>query len=73
VHASTRSSGGKLDMSRLNWCEKVAVRSAHAREGEYRDWHAIDQWAATIAAELQRCRETVAPTAGGFNGVSTSP
>lgn len=45
---------GKLDKSALNWCEKIAVRCAHAREGDYRDWHAIDEWAATIARELQQ-------------------
>jgi menaquinone-dependent protoporphyrinogen oxidase len=47
---------GKLDKSKLNWCEKVAVRAAHAREGDYRDWQAIDEWAAAIARELQRER-----------------
>jgi menaquinone-dependent protoporphyrinogen oxidase len=46
--------GGKLDKSQLNWCEKVAVRAAHAHEGDYRDWAAIDEWAATIAHELRR-------------------
>ena len=43
---------GKLDKSGLNWCEKVAVRAAHARDGDYRDWRAIDDWAAGIAREL---------------------
>jgi menaquinone-dependent protoporphyrinogen oxidase len=46
--------GGKLDKSKLNWCEKVAVRCAHAHDGDYRDWTAIDDWAATIARELRR-------------------
>jgi menaquinone-dependent protoporphyrinogen oxidase len=44
---------GRLDKSELNWCEKVAVRCAHAREGDYRDWQAIDDWAAAIAGEFQ--------------------
>jgi menaquinone-dependent protoporphyrinogen oxidase len=43
---------GKLDKSTLNWCEKIAVRCAHASEGDYRDWQAIDEWAGTIAQEL---------------------
>lgn len=43
---------GKLDERELNWCEKIAVRCAHAREGDYRDWQAIDEWAATIGQEL---------------------
>jgi menaquinone-dependent protoporphyrinogen oxidase len=47
--------GGKLDKSQLNWCEKIAVRCAHAQEGDCRDWAAIDEWTATIARELRRC------------------
>lgn len=46
--------GGKLDKNELNWCEKTAVRCAHAHEGDYRDWAAIDERAATIAQELRR-------------------
>jgi menaquinone-dependent protoporphyrinogen oxidase len=45
---------GKLDTSKLNWCEKIAVRCAHAREGDYRDWQAIDEWATTIAKVLRQ-------------------
>jgi menaquinone-dependent protoporphyrinogen oxidase len=45
---------GKLDKSELNWCERIAVRCARADEGDYRDWHAIDEWAAAIAEELRR-------------------
>jgi hypothetical protein len=29
---------------------------AHASEGDYRDWQAIDDWAATIAHQLQQGR-----------------
>jgi menaquinone-dependent protoporphyrinogen oxidase len=60
---------GKLDKSELNWCEKIAVRCAHAREGDYRNWQAIDNWAATIARELQHRRVTAAEMAGAFDGV----
>jgi menaquinone-dependent protoporphyrinogen oxidase len=49
---------GKLDESKLNWCEKIAVRCAHAREGDYRDWHAIDEWAAAIGRELHQKRDS---------------
>ena len=59
---------GKLDKSRLNWCERIAVRCAHAREGDYRDWQAIDDWAATIAHGLQQDRAKVAEPAGAFDG-----
>ena len=46
--------GGKLDKSNLNWCEKIAVRCAHASEGDHRDRAAVDEWAAKIARELEQ-------------------
>ena len=46
--------GGKLDKGDLNWCEKVAVRCAHASEGDHRDRAAVEAWAAKIARELER-------------------
>jgi menaquinone-dependent protoporphyrinogen oxidase len=45
---------GKLDTSTLGLLEKAAVRGAHASEGDFRDWKAIDDWAAAIARELRR-------------------
>jgi menaquinone-dependent protoporphyrinogen oxidase len=45
--------GGKLAKGNLNWCEKVAVRCAHASEGDFRDRAAVDEWAATMARELR--------------------
>lgn len=48
---------GKLDKTKLGLMEKAAVRCAHAVEGDYRDWEAIDDWAAAIARELQNTRE----------------
>jgi menaquinone-dependent protoporphyrinogen oxidase len=50
---------GKLDESKINWCERIAVRCARAREGDYRDWQAIDEWAAAIGRELQQTRPAV--------------
>ena len=44
---------GKLDPSQLGLMEKMAVRGAHASEGDYRDWRAIDEWATAIATELK--------------------
>jgi len=29
------------------------VRGAHATEGDYRDWQAVDDWVAGIARELR--------------------
>ena len=43
---------GKIEMSKLGFLEKAAVRGAHATEGDYRDWREIDDWAARIAREL---------------------
>jgi menaquinone-dependent protoporphyrinogen oxidase len=45
--------GGKVDMRTLGLLEKAAVRGAHATEGDYRDWHEIDDWAAGIARQLE--------------------
>ena len=44
---------GKLDASELGLLERAAVRGAHANEGDYRDWQAIDEWAAGIARDLE--------------------
>jgi menaquinone-dependent protoporphyrinogen oxidase len=44
---------GRLDTSQLGLMERMAVRGAHASEGDYRDWQAIDEWAATIATDVK--------------------
>jgi menaquinone-dependent protoporphyrinogen oxidase len=44
---------GRLDMSRLGVLEKVAVRGAHANEGDHRDWGEVHRWAEAIAAQLR--------------------
>jgi menaquinone-dependent protoporphyrinogen oxidase len=43
---------GKLAARELGFVEKIAVRGAHATDGDYRDWRAIDDWAAGIADDL---------------------
>jgi menaquinone-dependent protoporphyrinogen oxidase len=45
---------GKLDLSKLGFAEKASVRMARANEGDYRDWQAIDDWAAAIARQQGR-------------------
>ena len=45
---------GKLDSSKLGLAEKLPVRMARGREGDWRDWEAVDEWAAQIAAALRR-------------------
>jgi menaquinone-dependent protoporphyrinogen oxidase len=47
---------GKLDLRKLGLAEKASVRMARASEGDYRDWQAIDAWAAAIAHQLQQGR-----------------
>jgi hypothetical protein len=47
---------GKLDLRRLGLAERASVRMAHASEGDYRDWQAIDDWAAAIVQQLQQGR-----------------
>lgn len=43
---------GKLDSSRLGLAERLPVRMARGREGDWRDWHEVDEWAGAIAREL---------------------
>lgn len=46
--------GGKLDKGRLGLVERLPVRMARGREGDWRDWDAVDAWAAAIAQKLAR-------------------
>lgn len=59
---------GKLDKSTLNFAEKAAVRGAHAREGDYRDWQAVDDWAASIVRELTQ--SSAGSRDGGEDGMA---
>ena len=43
---------GALDPSRLSFAERVMVKAVRAPEGDFRDWQAIDAWAASIARDL---------------------
>ena len=45
--------GGKLEKSKLRTFERLPVRMARGREGDWRDWAAVDEWSATIAHELE--------------------
>jgi menaquinone-dependent protoporphyrinogen oxidase len=48
---------GKLDSSSLSFWERTPVRMARGREGDWRDWEAVDAWAASIADELQHVHD----------------
>jgi menaquinone-dependent protoporphyrinogen oxidase len=44
--------GGEIDPATLNLPEKLMMKAVKAPTGDYRDWPAIEGWAATIADEL---------------------
>ncbi|MGE0600829.1 MAG: flavodoxin domain-containing protein [Dehalococcoidia bacterium] len=43
---------GKLDRHDLSLIERLTVAVVHAKDGDYRDWEAIDGWADEIADDL---------------------
>ena len=43
---------GALDHSKLSFPERMIVKAVRAPEGDFRDWGAIDDWAASIARDL---------------------
>src|SRR5437764_13883956 len=43
---------GTLDHQRLSFAERMVVKGVRAPEGDFRDWEAIDAWAANIARDL---------------------
>jgi menaquinone-dependent protoporphyrinogen oxidase len=43
---------GDIDMSKLNFAEKLILRGVKAPTGDFRDWNAITAWAIQIAEAL---------------------
>jgi menaquinone-dependent protoporphyrinogen oxidase len=43
---------GALDHHQLSFAERMVVKAVRAPEGDFRDWKAVEEWAATIAREL---------------------
>jgi len=43
---------GVLDHSHLSFTERVMVKAIRAPEGDFRNWQAIETWAASIARDL---------------------
>jgi menaquinone-dependent protoporphyrinogen oxidase len=43
---------GVLDHHKLSFAERMMVKAVRAPEGDFRDWQAIDAWAASIAQDL---------------------
>lgn len=52
-----RAFRGRLDRSLLSFTERAAIAGARAREGDHRDFAAVQRWAGQIADEL----DTAAP------------
>jgi menaquinone-dependent protoporphyrinogen oxidase len=44
--------GGALDAAHLGLAERLVVKGVHAPYGDFRDWPAIEMWAAHIADQL---------------------
>ncbi len=44
---------GALDHSRLSFAERMMVKAVRAPEGDFRNWEAIEAWAASIARDLE--------------------
>jgi WS/DGAT/MGAT family acyltransferase len=45
---------GRLDRHRLGFGEKAVVMALHVKDGDFRDWGALDAWGSQIAVELSR-------------------
>ncbi len=45
--------GGDLEKENLGFLEKMVIKGVHAPLGDYRDWPAIEAWAAGIADALR--------------------
>ncbi len=43
---------GALDPSRLSFAERMMVKAVRAPAGDFRDWEAVEAWAASIARNL---------------------
>jgi menaquinone-dependent protoporphyrinogen oxidase len=43
---------GALDMEALSFPERMVMKAVRAQPGDYRDWEAVDAWAARIADAL---------------------
>jgi menaquinone-dependent protoporphyrinogen oxidase len=47
-----RSFFGALDLSKLSFAERMLAKALQAPVGDFRNWDAIDAWAASIARDL---------------------
>lgn len=52
---------GRLDVARLYWWERLAVRAVGAGSGDRRRWPDVDDWAVSIADQLTASVATIEP------------
>ena len=43
---------GALDHHKLSFAERMMVKAVRAPEGDFRDWLAVEAWAASIVRDL---------------------
>jgi menaquinone-dependent protoporphyrinogen oxidase len=43
---------GAIDHTKLSFAERMMVKAVRAHEGDFRDWKAIEDWAESIAKDL---------------------
>jgi hypothetical protein len=41
-----------LRLAELGFTERLAVRAAHAEDGDFRDWYDVASWAVDVADDL---------------------
>lgn len=61
-----RAFAGRLRRADLAFAERAIIAGARAKEGDHRDFEAVEAWARQIAADLRARASTVTTAAAGF-------
>ena len=61
-----RAFAGRLRRADLAFAERAIIAGARAKEGDHRDFEAVQAWAGQIAAELRTRESAVAGAVAGF-------
>jgi menaquinone-dependent protoporphyrinogen oxidase len=64
---------GRVEKHRLGFAERALMLAIGAKEGDYRDWRAISEWAHAIAAALRSQEASVAHTPGDVVSFAGKP
>ena len=70
--ADHRVFAGRLDRKRLGFGEKAVVVAVRAPEGDFRDWDAIDGYAAEIASRLAQAGTSITDGPGRSSAARSS-